>query len=262
MAKILILVSLFVLSTACIKTADQVNREKKFDQVSAQVGDTQGLVADLVSHIKNMQSQLDKMNGRIEELEHKQRGQVSTEQVNKMTETLNVMKTQQDTDREQLTAIQTELKEQRAFLEKVTATLASAHKEKEAAPASKTEKKKSARADLDKGLTYIKENKYAEARTELESLIDHDDLTPGDKNKVLHGLGKVEYYTGNHEKAMVYFSKIFTKFPHASLAPSSLLFIGRSLDKMGKKDEAKQAFQKVLEDYKGSKEANEARKLL
>lgn len=258
MMKILLLASLFVFSTACIKTAEQVNREKRFDQVSSQVGDTQGLVADLVSQIKSMQTQLDRMNGRLEEMEHKQRGQVSAEQVNKMTETLNVMKTQQDTDREQMTAIQTELKDQRAFLEKVTASLAAAKE----APVTKKEKKKSAKADLDKGLSLIKQNKYNEARVELESLIDHDELTPGDKNKVLHGLGKVEYYTGNHEKAMVYFSKIFTKFPKASLAPSSLLFIGKSLEKMGKKEEAKQAYQKVVEDYKGSKEANEARKEL
>ncbi|NDD86069.1 hypothetical protein EBZ38_17555, partial [bacterium] len=85
-------------------------------------------------------------------------------------------------------------------------------------------------------------------------------LSQGDKNKLLHGLGKVEYFSGNLEKAMVYFSKIFTKYPKATLAPSSLLFIGRSLNKMGKKDEAKEAFKKVIEDYKDTKEANEARK--
>ena len=59
---------------------------------------------------------------------------------------------------------------------------------------------------------------------------------------------------------MIYFSKIFTKYPRASLASSSLLYIGKSLNKMGKKDEARQAFMKVIEDYKDTKEANEARK--
>ncbi len=105
-------------------------------------------------------------------------------------------------------------------------------------------------------------DKYAEAREELEALIDHSDLTPGDNNKVLYGLGKVEFFTGNAEKALVYFSKIFTKYPKASLAPGSLLFIGKSLKKLGKAEEAKQAFTKVVEDYKSSKEANEARKEL
>lgn len=256
MTRIFLLVSLFVLSTACIKTADQVNREKRFDRISEQMGDTQGLLTDVVSQMKDMQSQLDKMNGRLEELEHKQK-QVNPDQLNKMGETLNVLKTQQEADATTLTQIQNELKEQRAFMEKVTEGLASL-KEKPAPAA----KKKSVKDDLEDGLALIKADKYSEARKELEPLIDHSDLSPGDRNKVLHGLGKVEYYTGNHEKAMVYFSKIFTKFPRATLAPSSLLFIGRSLEKMGKNEEAKQAFQKVVEDYKGTKEANEAKKRL
>jgi len=258
MTKVVLLLSALFISTACIKTADQVNREKRFESMSEQMKDSQGLVADLVAQMKDMQSQLDKMNGRLEEMEHKQK-QIDPAAITKMNETMNVMKTQQDTEASQLLSIQNELKEQRAFLEKVTQSLASV----QSAPReSKASKKKSARSELDSALANIKANKYEEARTELQGLIDHEDLTPGDHNKVLHGLGKVEYYTGNPDKALVYFSKIYTKFPKASLAPSSLLFIGRSLEKMGKKDEAKEAYAKVVEDYKGSKEANEAKKEL
>jgi TolA-binding protein len=255
MMKILSLTSLIILSTACIKTAEQVQREKRFETMTEQMKDSQGLVADLLAQMKDMQSQLNKMNGRIEELEHRQ-GQVNPENINKMTETLNLMKAKQDTDSTALIQIQAELKDQRAFMEKVTQSLASAKE------APKSSKKKSAKSDLAQGLELIKKDKYDDARSELETLIDHPDLTPGEHNKVLHGLGKVEYYSGNTDKALVYFSKIYTKFPKASLAPSSLLFIGKSLDKMGKKDEAKQAFAKVIEDYKGSKEANEAKKEL
>lgn len=257
MTKFLSIVVFATLFTSCIKTADQVNREKRFDNMSEQLKDSQGLVADMVGQLKDMQKQLDRMNGKLEELEHKQT-QANPETA-KLTESMNLMKTQQETEAAQLLQIQNELKEQRSFIEKVTASMA-AMKDKE--PVSKVSKKKSARSELAEGLELIKKDKYAEARTELESLIDHDDLTPGDHNKVLHGLGKVEYYTGNPEKALVYFSKIYTKYPKASLAPSCLLFIGRSLNKMGKKDEAKQAFAKVVEDYKGSKEANEAKKEL
>lgn len=261
MMKLVSLLALIVLSTACIKTAEQVQREKRIESMSQQMGDTQGLLADLVAQIKDMQGQLDRMNGRLEEMEHKQK-QVDPQQLAKMNESVNLLKTQQETESAQLLQIQNELKEQRGFLEKVTERLA-AHKEREKEkPVAKAEKKKSARSDLEKALSLVKENKYDEARDELEALIDHDDLTPGDHNKVLHGLGRVEYYSGNAEKALVYFSKIYTKFPKASLAPSSLLFIGRSLEKLGKKDEAKQAFAKVVEDYKGTKEANEAKKEL
>lgn len=252
------LIALFILSTACIKTAEQVNREKRFENMTQQMKDSQGLVADLVAQMKDMQSQLDKMNGRLEEIEHKQK-QIDPENIKKMNESVEVVRTQQTSQAEQLNQIQNELKEQRSFLEKVTTSLAQV---KEEPKATKSSKKKSARTDLEEALAHVKENKYDDARGELEALIDHNDLTPGDHNKVLHGLGRVEYYTNNPEKALTYFSKIYTKFPKASLAPSSLLFIGRALNKMGKKEEAKQAFQKVIEDYKGSKEANDAKKEL
>ena len=254
MMRILTIAALLTLSSACIKTAEQVHREKRFETMSEQMGDTQGLVANMVTQMKDLQGQIDKLHGRLEELEHNQ-SKVDPDQLNKMDETLALLKTQQETQSTQLLQIQNELKEQRQFIEKVTESLAST----KAAPKSK---KKSAKQDLAEGLSLIKNDKYGEARKGLETLIDHKDLTPGERNKVLHGLGKVEYYTGNFDKALVYFSKIITKYPKASLAPNSLLFIGRSLKKMGKKDEAKQAFLKIVEDYKGSKEANEAKKEL
>lgn len=260
MTKILSIVLLATLFSSCIKTADQVQREKRFENMTEQMKDSQGLLADMVGQLKDMQKQLDRMNGKIEELEHKQ-NQANPETA-KMTESMNLMKTQQEAESAQLLQIQNELKEQRTFIEKVTAGIAAMKEKEKEAPQSKSGKKKSAKSDLANGLELIKQDKYAEARTELESLIDHNELTPGDQNKVMHGLGKVEYYSGNPDKALVYFSKIYTKYPKASLAPSSLLFIGRSLNKLGKKDEAKQAFAKVVEDYKGSKEANEAKKEL
>ncbi len=58
----------------------------------------------------------------------------------------------------------------------------------------------------------------------------------------------------------MYFSKVYTKYPKASLAPNSLLYIAKSLKKLGKKDEAKEAFQRCVDDYPGSNEAAEAKK--
>ena len=254
MTKILSIIVLISMTTACIKTADQVQREKRFENMNEQMKDSQGLVADLLAQMKDMQSQLNKMNGRLEEIEYRQK-QVNPEEYKKMNETLDVVKHKQDADSTQLIQIQNELKELRAFIEKVTKSLSTS-----AETPKSSSKKRGAKSDLAQGLEYIKRDKFPEARTELEALIDHADLSPGDKNKVLYGLGKVEYYTGHSDKALVYFSKIYTRYPKASLAASSLIFIGRSLNKLGKKDQAKEAFLKVIEDYKGSKEADEAKK--
>lgn len=255
--KFLSICLLLALSVSCIKTADQVNREKRIDSMNAQLADSQGLVADMVGQMKDMQSQIDKLNGKIEELEHTNKG-ANDESFKKVDESMAMIKSQQETQSTQLQGIQTELKDQKAFLEKLMSSLSAA---KESNHSTKSQKK-SAKSDLAEALDLIKSNDYKDAREILEGLIDHNDLSPGDHNKVFHGLGKVEYYTKNYEKGLVYFSKIYSKYPKASLAPSSLLFIGRSLDKMGKKPEAKEAFAKVIEDYAGTSEAKEAKKEL
>lgn len=251
--KFFALAILLLSSVACIKTAQQVERERRVESMSEQMKDSQGLLADMITQMKDMQSQLDKLNGKVEELEYKNK-QLNPENLNKMNETVNLLKTQAETDSAQLQQIQNELKEQRAFIEKVTASLANSAK------SSAGPQKKSAKTELARALDLVKGNAYGEARGELEALIDHPELSAGDHNKVLHGLGRVEYYTKNYEKGLVYFSKIYSKYPKSSLAPSSLLFIARSLVKMGKKEEAKEAFAKVQEDYPNSKEAKEAKK--
>lgn len=253
MTKLLSVLTILILSSACIKTAEQVNREKRIDSMTEQVKDSQGLIADLVSQMKDMQNQLNQISGKVEELEYKQK-QIDPQSISKMHETLEHVKVRQETEAGQLSQIQNELKEQRAFMEKVTASLSSMKSP------SKATQKKSPKEELAEGLDLIVKDKYAEARKILETLIDHKALSAGDHNKVLHGLGKVEYYTNNPEKSLVYMSKIYTKYPKSTLASNSLFFIGRSLKKLGKKDEANQAFDKVIEDYPGTKDAANAEK--
>jgi TolA-binding protein len=255
MIKIIACMLTFVLASGCIKTAEQVHREKRYESMAEELKDSQGLVSEVLTQLKDMQRQLDRMNGKLEEIEHRQK-KVDPEQINRMSESVNLLKNQRETDAAQMLQMQNELKEQRGFIEKVTTTLSSMGQSK-AAPAAK---KKGPKEQLNDAMDLIKASKYKEARVELEALIDHKELTPPDNNKVLHGLGKVEFYTKNYEKALVYFSKVYTKYPKSSLAPSSLLFIGKTLGKMGKKEEAAEAYAKLGEDYPTSKEAAEAKK--
>lgn len=249
--KFLSILLLLALSASCIKTAEQVTRERRLENISEQMSDSQGLVADMVTQMKDMQSQLDKLNGRLDEIEHRNK-KIDPEAFTKMGENVSLVKTQQETQSTQLNEIQNDLKEQKAFMEKLMASLSQTSSTKS--------QKKSAKSELASALELVKQDAYKKARPELEALIDNKELTPGDNNKVLHGLGKVEYFSKNYEKSLVYFSKIFTKYPKSSLAPSSLLFIGRALDKLGKKPEAKEAFAKVTQDYPDSKEAKLAKK--
>ncbi|HXH74409.1 MAG TPA: tetratricopeptide repeat protein [Bacteriovoracaceae bacterium] len=258
MTKILAILFILSLSTSCIKTAEQVQREKRFDNMSEQMSDSQSLIGDMVSQMKDMQGQLDKMNGRLEVMEHKQK-QIDPDAVKELNENVGVIQGQRQADTAQMTQIQNELKDQKAFLEKLMATLSTMDKESNAPPAKA--KKKSAKDDVGSALALVKNNEFDQAKSQLLGLLE-EDLSPGDQNKVLHGLGRVEFYSKNYDKALVYFSKIYTKFPKASLAPSCLLFIGKSLQKLGKNDEAKEAFAKLTEDYPQAREVSEAKKEL
>jgi TolA-binding protein len=249
---------LISLSISCIKTAEEVQREKRLSSMSEQMKDSQGLLSDMVLQIKDIQGQMNRLNGRVEESEHRNKD-VNTDSIKKMNESMALIKSQQDNLQTQLNAIQNEMKEQRSFIEKVTASLSSHNTSSNAG--SKVQKK-NAKNELQEALDLIKKNDYAQAKHDLEGLINHPELTPGEQNKVLFGLGKAEYFLRNHEKALAYFSRIYTKFPKASLAAPSLLFIGRCLQKMNKKDEGKQAFQNLIKDYPDSKEAKEAKKEL
>lgn len=254
MSKMIILIMTLVMTVGCIKTAEQVQREKRYDSMAEQMKDSQGLVSDVMSHLKDMQTQIDRMNGKLEEIEHRQK-KIDPAKINQTAESVSLLTGQRQADATLMQSMQQELKEQRGFIEKVTTTLNSMGQSK--APAAK---KKNSKEQLNEALDLVKGNKYKEARAELEPLIDHQELNPGDHNKVLHGLGRVEFHTKNYEKALVYFSKIYSKYPKSTLAPNSLLFIGKTLQKMGKKDEASEAFAKLAEDYPGSKEASEAKK--
>ncbi len=264
MTKFITVVVLLTLMASCIKTADQLHREKKFDSMSEQLTDSQSLISELVIQVKEMKSELAQLNGKVEELEHKQKN-VDSSSLTKLTEDLNFLKSQKELETTQISEIQTQLKEQKEFLEKVTNSLVEIEKNKNRnnnSNKSTSTKKKSAKEELTEVLSSLKKKSFAEAKNTLLSLLEKNELSPGDTNKALHALGQLEFNKKNFDQALVYFSKIYSKYPKATLAPSSLLFIGKSLKRMGKKDEAKQAFAKLSEDYPRAKETSEAKKEL
>ncbi len=251
MKSILVLTFLLTL-TSCLKTAEQVRREQRVETMSQQLSDSQNIVADLTVMLKNLQSQIDTLNGKVEEL---QKGQQALQgaDLKGMSENMNVIKTQLDAVQKSQDAQNEELKQQRGFIEKVTEKLGNMNKSTSVGP------KKGPKDEIAAARKLIGRRKLSDARTILEGMVNDSSVGPGDMNKVLHGLGEIEFAQKNWEKSLVFFSKIYTKYPKSSLAPSSLLHIGRALNNLGKKDEAAQAFQELRTQYPGSSAAKEAR---
>lgn len=242
-----------LLLSGCLKTAEQVRRERHMDDMGEQLKDSQNLVADLTVMLKSLQQQIDQLNGKIEEVQHQQGGMKTMhedlmhiqQQVTSLTET---QKTQS-----------TELTEQRGFIEKVTAKLGQLSS---GSSRSSTPSKKNTKDDIQEARALIKKHKWDEARPILESVLNDGETSAADRNKAMHALGLLEYGRKNYDKALVFFSKIYTKYPKSSLAPDSLLHIGLSLQHLGKKSEAQQAFEEVKNSYPGTSSAKEASRAL
>ncbi len=235
--------------TGCLKTAEQVKREQRFEAMSEQLSESQNIVADLTVMLKNFQAQIDSLNGKVEEIQKAQK-EVSGSDLKAMNESLNLMKGQLEVIQKKTDSQEQELKEQRQFIEKVTDKLGKM--------GSASAPKKNSKASIQEARKLMSKKKWGDARSILEDIIA-DGSNPADVNKALFAMGEIEFNQKNWEKSLVFFSKIYTKYPKSSLAPASLLHIGKALNQLGKKDEASQAFTELRANYPGSAAAKEVR---
>ncbi len=245
--KFILLLSLCFLATACLKTAEQLRREQRVDSMSQQLSESQNIVADLTVMLKSLQSQIDAINGRLDVLQKN-----SDEKSNANSKAIADLTTQVQTLSNAVVKMEEEVKAQRGFVEKVTTKLGSM-----AAPAASSSS--DAKSIISQAKSLMNKKKYSEAKSKLEGLLNDSSVNTADMNKVLFHLGEIEFSQKQWEKSLVYFSKIYTKYPKSSLAPSSLLFIGKALKSLGKTDESKQAFDELKANYPGSSAAKEVK---
>lgn len=251
--KFLLLALLAIPLSGCIKTAEQKKREDRMENISQQLSDSQNIVADMTVMTKGLQQQIDQLSGKVEELQHQQKNFAGTD-LHAMNENLNLLRQQVQGLADNQKKQNEELAQQRAFIEKVTDKLGKMGAQRS------DSSKKNPKGEIEAAWALINKKKYADARGVLEGMVDNNDVSPADQNKALHALGIIEYQQKHYEKGLVFFSKVYTKYPQSSLAPNSLLFIGRSLVKLGKKVEAKQAFDEVVSNYPASSSAKDAKK--
>jgi TolA-binding protein len=242
--KILITLTLLFVLTSCFKTAGQVKKEQELESATAQISNSQELMADIMTQQKEMQAKLDLMSGKMEELEHAKKSQSENPEIAQLKEQVDLLFKSQE--------------EQKLLIESLKAEHGSKAKEVQTTKAN-TNMNGNAKELLARGLKNIDAKKYAEAKEQLTMAIEKTGLTPGDVNKAHHGLGVVAFKTKQFEESLVHFSKIFTKYPKSSLAPSSLFYIGKSFKSLGKKEEAKEAFEELKNSYPESKFVKEAK---
>lgn len=245
--KFFTLISILLL-TSCIKTAEQIRREKQMDNISQQVNDSQGLFADMTNSVKETQTRIDQLNGRVEELEFKQ-SQLSGEKVNTLFTDVELLKEQVKGLQEELAKankknkkLNKELKSQQSYIKKVNSSLA------------KMNEGPDYKSIIYAARSLAKKGQISQAKAKIKD-IPFSELSAVEKNRLYQTQGIIDYTEKNYQKAIVSFSKVYTKYPKASIAPNCLYYIAKSLEKMGQKDEAQAAFQELKEKYPKSSEA-------
>ncbi len=97
-------------------------------------------------------------------------------------------------------------------------------------------------------LDLLKKKEYGAALKGFESFLEHN------KNHALSGnaqywLGEAHFAMNNYSKASVAFLTAYKDYPKNTKRPESLLKLGQSLSKLGKKKEACATLQKLLTDF-------------
>jgi TolA-binding protein len=255
--KITLVFTLLLTFTSCFKTAEEIKREQMVDNLAIQMVQNQKLTAELSVKIQGLQDRFGEFTGNMEEEEHKkymssiQRIQAIEEKVlvqEQRTESLN-----QKVDENVLTLekIQAQLAEQQKYLDTVLKSLKKLTKVS-------TEMSLS---PYDKAINHYKKGRYAKARTQFLDLLDDKSIKGNKKARLIHNLGMIAYMDKDFDKALVYFSKLFTQYPEAPYNKNGLLFLAKTFKSLQKKKQALQTIDELIKRYPKWKGISKAKKL-
>lgn len=255
-------VLLLMTLVGCLKTTDQIEREKKVDNLDGELHQSQKLTADLTLQVKDLYSKLAKTNGEIEELNYKQTKLSGNEENKKTIQVMaeQIKELQNDLKKEQeLTAsLSSQVQAHKEFIDELTKSMSKGHHADKKEDKKENHKNEGKVDDLESALNLYRAKKYDEARSMFQQALENKDLGAKNINKAHLHLGLIDFKQKKYEDALVYLSKVYTQFPNSSIAPAALLYIGKSFRGLKKMEEAEASFSELIEKYPNSKEAQEA----
>lgn len=248
------LITLSLILCSCFKTAEEIKREKQVDQ---QLSQSAKLMTELTGQVQNLQNQVALATGQLEEMDYKtkqnnlEKAQTIGENITQLNEQVKVLLEENKTLKSKVSKLEKDINEQKKYIKKVTGALSSV--------ATSSSKKSS--NSLSKAHTAFEKGKK-NAKDLYLKVLEEGSINAAQRNHVYFNLGLLEYRSKKYEKALVYFSKIYTKYPRSSFAPRSLLYIARSFKGSNKTEEANVTYQELIEKYPKSKHAKTAKKEL
>lgn len=251
--KFALLLALSLTLTSCFKTAEEIKREK---QREIQIQQSSQMIAELTLQVKDLQTKLANATGQIEEIDHNTKTKTEetamtfTQTIASLSEQVKVLTAENQQNKAKLEALEKEFNSQKKYIKSVNSTLG-----KIAGPT-----KKSSSNKLKAAHKAFEKNQQKKAIALYQEVIASGKINARQRNHAQYNLGLLHYWKKDYDNALVYFSKIYTKYPKSSWAPKCLLYIGRSFAKQKKSAEANATFQELIEKYPKSSSAKKAKK--
>ncbi len=237
---------------ASCKTREDIVREQMIDNMSMQMQDGQKLNADFSVRLQGIEDRLNNLSGNIEETQHTTNVTIS-ERIKTLEEKLTILETTQSNQTESLDSLHKEMTAQKEYIQEVLGTLKKISQKK-----SKPVKKQS---PYDQAMSLYRRGKYADAKGILLTLVDKK-FSESRKARIVHNLGMIAYMDKENDKALAYFSRLFTEFPKTGYNKNGLMFLAKTLKRMNKNEEAKQALNELISRFPDAKQVAQAKKML
>lgn len=252
----LILLPLLFLTVSSCKTTEDIQREQMVDNLSLQVVEGQKLSASTSSRLERMEEKINALQGQIETSGHQ--GQ---ENLNKELEAIKTdiasLKEENNTNHQEFKLIKNKLEEQDNFLKEVISTL-----EKMEGKKARGKKKVKEKGNLyQTALKNYRSGKYKASFDQFHDILKGR-FDYKQKAHALHNIGMIEFMNKNFNQAIVLFSKLYSQYPKAPYVKNGLLFMGKSFQKINKKNEAKETYKQLIRLFPQSKQARDAKNIL
>tara|TARA_R110002049_G_scaffold258672_3_gene434438 strand:- start:222 stop:968 length:747 start_codon:yes stop_codon:yes gene_type:complete len=235
--------SVFVLS-GC-KTQEEIKREQLVDNLGVQMVQSQKLVADTTVTIQNLEERIGSLNGKLDELDHNSQIQLQT-QVDNLNQRITLLE-------ESNKALQAKTEEQSKYLQEVLGTL------KNMSNGGGSKKKLS---DYEQAMQDYGKGRYSTAKPILVKLLSENKIKGSRQARIIHNLGMISYMDKTYDKALVYFSRLFTDHEKSGYNKNGLLFLARTFEKLDQKEQAKQTLNELINRFPKAKQVKTAKEML
>ncbi len=249
-----VLLALPLFASGCFKTRQEIAREKEDVEVR---NNLQQNIVEYNQSLEKAQSDIGRLQGRIEELEHQRKKEMSG--------LLSGRESEQKTVEELRASLSSLQENQRTLFEEIkrlkeeNLALASGRAAAPAAPGAK--KKLNPAANFDSGMNAYKAKDYPAAAANFQAYLE---ANPKSKRALdaRYYLADSYFRQKDFEKAVVEFGVVHEKSPTSSMGRKSTLRIAQSFQSMGKSKDAKAFAQLLVQGSPNSPEAKAARKIL